>query len=208
MWAVDPPDREMPFSAVKCRSLPFALYFAVDECFLLFFQCALTESSLLRAFHLKALEILMPANRNEDWIELARARMTAKGKEKPSTKAGAVRALWPVIQIALENGQTLKSIRDWLEDEGIHLSYNQLTSYVGRVRRKMERPETAAPKAGKTASVATEVDDGARPKTADSQSKPHGSVLLNSDPLANVRAREQNRPTFEYNPEFKEDELI
>lgn len=149
----------------------------------------------------------MANNRGDDWIEVARSRMAAKGKVKPSTKAGAVRALWPAIRAALDNGQSLKTIRDWLEEEGVHLTYNQFTSYVGRIRRRKERNQSAQPQAGKS---------DADPRSgASSADVPSARVAAESplierthDPLANIRSREQRRPTFEYSPEFKEDDLI
>jgi hypothetical protein len=149
----------------------------------------------------------MPANKSEEWIEMARARMAAKGKAKPATKAGAVRALWPAIEAALHNGQSLKSVRDWLEEEGVHLTYNQLTSYAARIRRKAERMEAALPEAGESAF-------GPRIHASNVQSvkrveaTPSKATFAKDDPLANVRLRETKRPTFEYNPEFTEDELI
>jgi hypothetical protein len=149
----------------------------------------------------------MHANRTDDWIEVARARMAAKGKVKPTTKAGAVRALWPAIQAAIENGQTLKRIRDWLAEEGVELTYNQLTSYVGRIRRREERGRSAQPQAGKSIADSKLATSGAESDLTPLASNRH-LVEGANDPLANVRAREQKRPTFEYSPEFNEDDLI
>jgi hypothetical protein len=57
--------------------------------------------------------------------------------EKPATKAGQIRALWPDIEAALAVGQTMKTICAWLaEDAGITLSVTSLTSYVSRIRRR------------------------------------------------------------------------
>ena len=68
--------------------------------------------------------------------------------EKPATKAGQIWALWPEIEAALEAGQSMKSIRKWLEeDAGITLSITSLTSYISRIRRRLaakRRAETAA----------------------------------------------------------------
>ena len=150
----------------------------------------------------------MPTNKTEEWVEIARARMAAKGKIKPSTKAGAVRALWPAIESAIENGQTLKSVRDWLEEEGVALTYNQLTSYVGRIRRQTERVKTAAPRAGKSSSAIEGLTSDPKPNATFPTSKQPDPVAHKYDPLANVRARERSRPRFEYNPDFNEDELI
>lgn len=127
---------------------------------------------------------------------------------RPSTKAGAVRALWPVIEAALANGQSLKRVRDWLEEEGVYLTYNQLTSYAGRIRRATKKIESAQLKAEKvntkaqdsTLTSVEQLDAAFERKSPEAESS--------HDPIANIRSREQKRPTFEYDPNFNEDELI
>src|SRR5947209_2908943 len=149
----------------------------------------------------------MPGDKTNDWIDVARACMAAKGKIKPATKAGAVRALWPGIQAAIDNGQSLKSIRDWLAEEGVDLTYNQFTSYVGRIRRRESQGKPAPPRAGESTAGAQLVgSEGCEPMTPIPD--PPAAAERADDPLANVRARQQKRSTFEYNPDFKEDELI
>src|SRR5690242_2759913 len=128
----------------------------------------------------------MPGDKSNDWIEVARARMAAKGKVKPATKAGAVRALWPAVQAAIDNGQSLKSIREWLAEEGVDLTYNQLTSYVGRIRRRESYDKSATPQAGEsTGSAKLAGSNGSEPTTPVSNSLP--AAELKDDPLANVR---------------------
>lgn len=147
----------------------------------------------------------MPGDKIDDWIEVARMRMAAKGKIKPATKSGAVRALWPAIQAAIDNGQSLKTIRNWLAEEGVDLTYNQLTSYVGRIRRRKYQSKSAQLWAGESAADAKPVgNEGSEPPTP----VPSPRAEYADDPLANVRARQQKRSTFEYSPDFKEDELI
>jgi hypothetical protein len=71
------------------------------------------------------------------WVADARARLAQRCGEKPATKAGQVRALWPEIEAALQGGQSMKSIRKWLEeDAGIRLGLTSLTSYISRIRRR------------------------------------------------------------------------
>src|SRR5215472_9140732 len=71
------------------------------------------------------------------WVADARARLAQRCGEKPATKAGQVRALWPEIEAALQGGQSMKSIRKWLEeDAGIKLGLTSLTSYISRIRRR------------------------------------------------------------------------
>lgn len=147
-------------------------------------------------------------NESEDWVDLARARITARGKLRPSTKAGAVRALWPVIEAALTNGQSLKRVRDWLEEEGVHLTYNQLTSYAGRIRRTTKKTESTRLKAEK-GTTKTEESTITHVEQLDVAFEPKSPTAASShDPIANIRSREQKRPTFEYDPNFNEDELI
>ena len=127
---------------------------------------------------------------------------------RPSTKAGAVRALWPVIEEALANGQSLKSVRNWLEEEGVPLTYNQLTSYAGRIRRTIRKIESAPLKAEK-ANVTTQETTIASVEQLDiAFERKSPAVWSSNDPIANIRRREQKRPTFEYDPNFNEDELI
>jgi hypothetical protein len=71
------------------------------------------------------------------WLSDTRARLAQRRGEKPATKAGQVRALWPEIEAALRGGQSMKSIRKWLEeDAGIRLGLTSLTSYIRRIRRR------------------------------------------------------------------------
>jgi hypothetical protein len=73
-----------------------------------------------------------------EWIVHARARLARRRTEKPATKAGQIWALWPDIDAALQGGQSMKSIRKWLEeDAGITLSITSLTSYISRIRRRL-----------------------------------------------------------------------
>ncbi len=84
----------------------------------------------------------MPGSRDwgtsSDWFSQAHARFARRRTEKPATKAGQIRALWPDIDAALQGGQSMKSIRKWLEeDAGVTLSITSLTSYISRIRRRL-----------------------------------------------------------------------
>src|SRR5215218_8779108 len=119
----------------------------------------------------------------DEWIVRARARLAARRNGRPTTKSGAIRALWPEIQQALHSGQTLKTVRDWLEAEGVAVRYNQLATYVARLRHKQaqasEVPPRTRPEPTMQAEIRTE-DDRAVPE--------HGPAAR--DPLANLRSRE------------------
>jgi hypothetical protein len=108
-----------------------------------------------------------------DWVSHARTRFARHRMEKPATKAGQIRALWPDIEAALEGGQSMKSIRQWLEeDAGITLGLTSLTSYISRIRRRLAAPNARSSVATQaTASPASEDDPLAQAKRALSQPK-------------------------------------
>jgi hypothetical protein len=137
----------------------------------------------------------------DEWIIQARARLAARRNGLPTTKSGAIRALWPEIQQALHSGQTLKTVRDWLEAEGVAVRYNQLATYVARLRRKQAQASEVPPRPGPEPTMQADIrseDYRPAPKTGPTA----------RDPLANLRSREGRPRTFEYNPEFKEEELL
>lgn len=110
-----------------------------------------------------------------------------------------MRALWPEIQKALQSGQTLKTVRDWLEAEGITLQYNQLTTYIWRIRRA-QTAKTGGMFLPEPVTIESQGDGG----TASLDP----SAGQSRDPLANFRARQGKHRTFEYNPDFKEEDLL
>ena len=119
---------------------------------------------------------------------------------RPSTKSGAIRALWPEIQQALHSGQTLKTVRDWLEADGVPLKYNQLATYVARIRQKQARVPTCLGRRGTNRPCKLRLGQ----KTTGRFLKP-GQY---SETLCEPRSREGRSRTFEYNPEFKEEDLL
>jgi hypothetical protein len=81
-------------------------------------------------------------SRLDQWIARARQNLATRRGEKPLTKAGQLRAVWPEIQIALDDGQSLKAVRGWLEEQGVVFTIDPLRTYVSRIRR--ERRKKAA----------------------------------------------------------------
>ena len=85
----------------------------------------------------------MPGGHEPDnsanWVVQTRTRLAQRRAEKPATKAGQIRALWPDVEAALAVGQSMKTICGWLaQDAGITLGVTSLTSYVSRIRRREE----------------------------------------------------------------------
>jgi hypothetical protein len=81
-----------------------------------------------------------------NWVIQARSRLALRRAEKPATKAGQIRALWPDIEAALAVGQSVKSICKWLEEgAGVALGVTSLTSYISRIRRREAMNRSSAP---------------------------------------------------------------
>jgi hypothetical protein len=92
------------------------------------------------------LPLARDTERSGNWSTLARTRLAHRREEKPSTKAGQIRALWPEIEAALAGGQSMKRIRSWLEDDaGITVGITSLTSYISRLRRSRKSNRIEAP---------------------------------------------------------------
>ena len=78
------------------------------------------------------------------WITETKDRLAQRRGKKPDTKAGQLRALWPETRAAIAEGQSLATIRQWLEEEaGIALTVQALGSYLTRIRRKEQATPSA-----------------------------------------------------------------
>lgn len=81
---------------------------------------------------------------SDKWIPEARSRLAQRRARKPDTKAGQLWALWPEIKAALDDGQSVRTILAWLEeDTGIVVSIGSLTSYISRIRKREAAQRTA-----------------------------------------------------------------
>jgi hypothetical protein len=67
----------------------------------------------------------------QQWIAETRLRLAQRRGKQPATKSRQIRALWPEIRTAIADGQSLASIRQWLEEEGgIIVTVQSLGSYL------------------------------------------------------------------------------
>jgi hypothetical protein len=118
----------------------------------------------------------------QQWIAETRNRLLQRRGKRPATKAGQLRALWPEIRAAIADGQSLATIRQWLEEEGgIVVTVQSLGSYLTRIRRKERAnpvPVTPAP-----------VPRTVRPKRSG-----------DSNPRTKVRESATRKREFEYPP--------
>jgi len=131
-------------------------------------------------------------SRGNEWIARARGHLAMRRGEKPLTKAGQLRALWPEIQIALDDGQSVRAIRSWLEDQGVVLKTNNLRTYISRIRRERRKKaaerflEAAMPPSGPNPAVAPQIPS-AGPLTPASPGVEPLAADRPSDPLAQAR---------------------
>ena len=137
-------------------------------------------------------------------------RLRARMGEKPRTKVGQIRQAWPDIKALFDAGHSLKDIWMWLNEIGIEIGYARLSHYTGQLKR---RDQTAAPAAtlplianvpnieGQLVPASTE---GA---AREIKTEPQG-LPTPSDPLANIREREDRRSGFQYNSEPDVKKLI
>ena len=101
-------------------------------------------------------------------------------KERPKTKAGLVRCLWPEIKQALNTGYTLKEICLALNGNGFPIGYSRLRSLVARLRR-IDIAETER---------TVIIPEGTQTKS--------GSVV--SDAGSALRAQRAKKTKFDHNP--------
>lgn len=141
-----------------------------------------------------------PVGRNGWQLDLSQLRV--RPLEKPRTKAGQVRQMWPDIKNLLAAGHTLKDIWTWLNEIGLQIDYARLSHYLGELRLRDQ-----AAQAQFAARIATQATIGHhRSATLMSQRTP--TLGQNRDPLANILERESNRPGFNYCAEPDPKKLI
>jgi hypothetical protein len=121
-------------------------------------------------------------------------RLRARRREKPRTKVGQVQQAWPEIRELIAAGHSLKDICAWVNEIGIEIGYARLSDYVGRLKRKGLPTPSSGPA-----------------NASDQRSHRLSERDLRgeeSDPLANLQAREQQAPGFNFSPDLDTKKLI
>jgi hypothetical protein len=137
--------------------------------------------------------------RNDGQLDLNRLR--ARLREKPRTKAGQVRQVWPDIRNLLAAGHTLKDIWTWLNEIGLQIGYARLSHYISDLRLRDQAAQAQFP-----TRIAIQTADSRSSVTLIPQPSPARGQ--GHDPLANVLERESKRPGFNYNAEPNPKKLI
>jgi hypothetical protein len=137
-------------------------------------------------------------SRSDTWPPLVRTRLAALREKKPARKSAQIRAVWPDIKAALDNGHTLKAVCECLEATGIAVTVPALAVYIGRIRKKDREIDRAAAPASPVGPKDSSTTHGDQP---DPKTTGNGT-LHSADPLANVRENGANNRPFDYRPEL------
>lgn len=138
---------------------------------------------------------------SSDCEHLDLSRLRARLREKPRTKAGQVRQVWPDLKDLLTAGHTLKDIWTWLNEIGLQISYARLSHYVGELKLRDQAAQAQSPIRMATQTAATSYSAKLTPRPTPTRGE-------NTDPLANIVERESKRPGFKYNEEPDPKKLI
>jgi hypothetical protein len=142
----------------------------------------------------------MSRSKQADLLHLARLP-----EERPATKAGQIRWLWPQIRTALASGHNLREISARLNADGIDVPYSRLRYYVAILKRA----EAPCPCRQEEPSVsgAPRLED--HRVIAPAETLPPVSRSA-PDPLSNVREQRERkrRAGFDYDPFSTNKELF
>lgn len=115
--------------------------------------------------------------------------LTAFASEKPATKTGLIRLLWPKISACLDAGHTVRAVHARLQLDGVNIPYSTLCAVVAALRSDEDLARrTAEPSGG--------------------ERKPQRSHSQSSDPLRNVKRMMESRPGFDYTGTLPDEELF
>jgi hypothetical protein len=135
-------------------------------------------------------------DRTESVLELIRRLKD----EKPRSLMGQIRWMLPDIETALDSGHSLTDIHAMLNTHGIELPYKQLSLYMGRIRREVEkRPRRSR---SSEPSASTGPRELTTPESTDAAvatfiTSTGGTVpLLKTNPLANLKRKTPSVPNF------------
>lgn len=112
-----------------------------------------------------------------------KSALSALVEERPQSKFGQLRRIWPEIKAVLREGHQLKYVWEHLDRGGFELSYSKFRTYVARLK-SLEASGADLP---------SEVVDGR---------KAHPAPPVNDSPtrdaVSNLRERLNRRQGFEY----------
>jgi hypothetical protein len=121
------------------------------------------------------------------------SRLRERAGEKPRTKIGQVRQVWPEVKNLLSAGHSLKDIWTWLNEIGLDIGYAHLSYCITQLRWQDRAAE--APIQDLLRGLRLVPPEQAR---RDQPAEPLPNET--SDPLRNIRERRARKSGFEYDP--------
>jgi hypothetical protein len=123
-------------------------------------------------------------------------RLRERAGEKPRTKIGQVRQVWPEIKNLVSAGHSLKDIWTWLNEIGLDIGYPHLSYCIAQLRQQNRAAQ--APIQDLLLGLRPVSPEQTRLDQPASQAEP--SPNETSDPLRNIRERRARKSGFEYDP--------
>ncbi len=136
------------------------------------------------------------------------SRLRARLGDKPRTKAGQVRQAWPAIKELFDAGHKLKDVCLWLNEVGVVIGYSRLSDYINQLKRRDQMLALTESMSilAETARVSNLPPKD--PATENASRETKTELERSTDPLANIKQREDRRSGFQYNPEPDVKKLI
>jgi hypothetical protein len=122
-------------------------------------------------------------------------RLRERVVEKPRTKVGQVRQVWPEIKNLLSAGHSLKDIWAWLNEIGLDIGYARLSHCIAQLRLQDRATQASVQDLLRRLTPDSEVQ-AQQEQTAGKEQALHEA----SDPLRNIRERRARKSGFEYDP--------
>jgi hypothetical protein len=116
-------------------------------------------------------------------------------EQRPKTRIGVLRLLWPTIRECLEGGHTLRDIHQTLRLDGIDMAYSTLCWAVAELRQSGSPERSARAK-------------NIESPTATLRREKGSAVRQAADPLRNLKRMTERRPGFEYTGTLPDEKLF
>ncbi|HEY7387195.1 MAG TPA: hypothetical protein VH640_01720 [Bryobacteraceae bacterium] len=123
-------------------------------------------------------------------------RLRERAGEKPRTKVGQVRQVWPEIKNLVSAGHSLKDIWAWLHEIGLDIGYAYLSSCITQLQTQ---DRTAPPPIQDFVRGLTPLPPE-QPQQEQPTRQGEPSPNETSDPLRNIRERRARKSGFDYDP--------
>ncbi len=123
-------------------------------------------------------------------------RLRERAGEKPRTKIGQVRQVWPEIKNLVSAGHSLKDIWTWLNEIGLAIGYAHLSYCITQLRQQDRAAETPIQDLLRGLRPVPPEQTRQDPPARQAEPSPNET----SDPLRNIRERRARKSGFEYDP--------